>query len=69
MMNDDEGIQQEIELLDKYSDQDLNDHILRMSTIVTSVHYHDSTLKDGVDVGELRINLRICQDELMRRRG
>ena len=61
--------QQEIELLAKYSDQDLNDHILRLSDLVTSVHYHDSKLQDGVDVDELRISLRICQDELMRRRG
>ena len=61
--------QQEIELLAKYSDQDLNDHILSMSALVTSVHYHDTSLKDGVDVDELRDNLRICQDELMRRRG
>ena len=64
-MNADEGIQQEIELLAKYSDQDLNDHILSMSSLIVSVHL----LTDGIDVGELRANLRICQDELMRRRG
>ena len=62
--------QQTIDKLAKYSDQDLNDHILRMSSIVSSVHYHDSPpLKDGVDLNELRLNLRICQDELLRRRG
>ena len=68
-MNDEEKVQQAIELLAKYSDQDLNGHILRMSDLVASVHYHDTSLKDGVDVDELRVNLRICQDELMRRRG
>ena len=64
-MTAEEEIQQEIELLAKYSDQDLNDHILSMSSLITSVHL----LTDGVDLNQLRTNLRICQDELMRRRG
>ena len=68
-MSAEEDIQQEIELLAKYSDQDLNDHILSMSSLITSVHYHDTSLKDGVDVDELRdlilgyAKMNLCEGE------
>ena len=62
--------QQEIDKLAKYSEQDLKDHILSLSDLIVSVSYNDpSILKDGVDLKQLRASLRVCHDELMRRRG
>ena len=53
-----------IELLAKYVDEDLQDYIAKVSFHIAT---EGSLLEDGIDLEELKVHRRICEEELQRR--
>ena len=63
-MTKEELIQQEIELLAKYVDEDLQEYIAKVSFHIAT---EGSLLEDGIDLEELKVHRMVCEEELERR--
>ena len=64
IMTEEEVIQQGIELLAKYVDEDLQDYIAKVSFHIAT---DGELLEDGVDLDEIILHRRMCEEELDRR--